>query len=86
MSEHLHATFDGGKGQSHRGRATNLSRAERIENEVTDLVDFAVVDLMEELGSLVDSGDVTEEEITEATKRAYVDITNSWKDYQGVVS
>lgn len=65
-SEHMSQTRPESGGSSHRISVTNPDRAQRIQNEIDDEVETAVEDAIDVLRRLVESGDATPEEISEA--------------------
>lgn len=85
MSAHFKAVADanGGRagGSAHSVRITNQTREERIESELENIVESAVRDIMDELDRLIDKGDITEDEATEATKSVDIDLFDQWKEY-----
>lgn len=79
MSAHLHDTYEAGKNKSHRGRTTNSTRAERIENELERLAEDALSDFVENAWRLVDRDGVTEDEITAAVRSVVADFDDAWR-------
>lgn len=77
MSEHLHSTFTNGR--SHSASIKNQTRAERIKNELDDLMQDALYEFMDSAGKLVDDEGVTEEEISEAMRSVDVDLVSAWE-------
>jgi flagellar motor component MotA len=77
MRAHLTETFKNGK--SHSARITNASRLERIENELESLADDALGEFIDEAHRLMEDGDATEEEITEAMRHIVADFSDAWE-------
>lgn len=67
-------------GHSHRVRTTNPSRPERIEREIENEIESALMDFVDALYQMTGGGDVTEDEITEALKRSDSAWSDAWAD------
>ncbi|MBC9927204.1 hypothetical protein [Leucobacter sp. cx-169] len=79
-SEHMSATFEeaqkaGGR-SGHRISVLNQTREMRIQSEIDDIVDKAMIDVMDDALRLI--GDATEEEITKAFRHATADFSDAW--------
>ena len=66
--------------RSHSVTITNPPRGQRIRSRVGSIVDNAITDAMSTLDRLVDRGDVTEDEITEALRfwPDFADVREEW--------
>lgn len=81
MNAHHRDTTPAEGGQSHTARITNQSREERIKAAVETLADDAMSDLLDEIYGLVNQDGVTEDEVSEAVKHVWMDLSDAWKDY-----
>lgn len=80
MSAHFAETRVNGGGRSHTIRNTNPTRARRIENALEDIAESALYEFVEEASRLIDDGDATEAEITEALRTLHADFSDAWAD------
>lgn len=81
MHEHLSETYDKAKNKGHRGRATNLTRPERIERQVEAIIGEALNDMLDEIDQLVLDKAITEDEAKEALRTQSVDFGQQYADY-----
>lgn len=79
-SDHLTATMPVNGGGSHSVRITNPTRAERIESAIQDYADEAAAEFADNVSTLLDADNVTEEEVTEAMRTVYIDLDQALKD------
>jgi hypothetical protein len=82
-NEHMSATFKDTKAQGgssgHGVQVLNPTRERRISTEVGSAVADAIEGALDEMDRLVDSNQLTKEEITEAL-RGYPDFADAWED------
>lgn len=88
-SLHMHETFEArGAGSSggHRIRVTNLTRAQRVEDAVGQIVQDAIDEAISSISNLTmprrgGLADATESEITEALDHCYDGFAEAWDEY-----
>lgn len=78
MTAHFDATRTNGR--THSVRVTNPTRAERIESALQDYAEEAAAEFADNVTTLLDADDVTEEEVTEAMRTVYINLDEALKD------
>jgi hypothetical protein len=81
MNAHHRATTPEGGGTSHSASIQNRTREERIRDAVEWMADSAMTDLLDEIYGLINQDGITEEEVTEATKQVWMDLSDAWTEY-----
>lgn len=79
MADTLDAARASGENTSHRISVLNISREDRIESHVGSIVENAMSEAIDQLLKLIDSDDVTEDEVTRALGD-WLDFNGAWKN------
>lgn len=83
VKKHLSETFEAAKAagstSGHGVQILRSTRAELIQRYVSSELDDALNEVVDDLFKVIDRGDATRAEITEAVKWQYADLSDAWE-------